>query len=238
MFIGRILAGVAIVGSFIGAYALDLQDTFNITEFRLPLDKRLRVESAAPLIVLGQVLEFSDIGPPQRSPGDARIRTQLTRLKIHVEVPIKGGAVTDPLVFYYFTYSSKNNTSLGVPVYIPHVGQRRIYFLRRWEDTYRSVGDVTDYTLPVDSGVHKGYFCRGKQPGCCIAELRLRPGESMDDLRFMAGLYSAAYDAKVLCGAATARDLLRQLTEGPATPISDRAREVRAMIGGPMPALR
>src|SRR5580700_7128687 len=127
----RVLAGVAIATMLgLSACAQDQKDFFRMLDYRLPFDQRLRFEVGAPIIVLGRVLELSNIGLPQRSQGDPRILVQLTRLTIDVEEVIKGAIRTNPTEFDLFTYSSENQIDLGVPRYIPMVGQRRIYFLR------------------------------------------------------------------------------------------------------------
>jgi hypothetical protein len=87
----RVLAGIA-AGSVGCNRAPELQDSFRASDLRLPFDQRLRIEIAAPIIVFGRVLEFTDIGRPHSSPGDPRIKTQLTKLKIHVEEAIKAGS--------------------------------------------------------------------------------------------------------------------------------------------------
>jgi hypothetical protein len=98
-------------------------------------------------------------------------------------------------------------------------------------NTYRSVGDVTDYTQRILSGVHAQDFCLGKEPGCCIAELLLVPGRDMDVDMFVADLYKAGYASEVLCSTAVAQDLVKRLTTNPDTRIADRAREVIPMLG-------
>ena len=224
-----VVAGITLAGLIGCTRAAELRDQFQMSDYRLPFNERLRVEAAAPVIVLGRVLDVKEIGQPQRSNGDPRIKTQLTRINIDVEEVIKGALPDVPVQFFYFTYSAENDGDLGVPRrYCPHAGQRRIYFLKPWEDTYRSVGDVTDYTLPVSSGMHVKGLCQGKGPGCCIAELLLVPGKDLDSYWFVADLIQAEYAAETLCSQRVARDLMQKLTQNPDQRISDRAREVLA----------
>jgi hypothetical protein len=220
----RVLAGVAIATMLgLSACAQDQKDFFRMSDYRLPFDQRLRFEVGAPIIVLGRVLELSNIGLPQRSQGDPRILVQLTRLTIDVEEVIKGAIRTNPTEFDLFTYSSENQIDLGVPRYIPMVGQRRIYFLRPSQNTYRSVGDVTKYNLVVPSGTHERGFCKGKNPGCCIAEMLLVPGQGIDVGAFVANVYEAEYTASTLCSPAAAERLVTQLSQNPNKQISDGA---------------
>jgi hypothetical protein len=203
-----------------------IRDSFKTADFRMPFDQRLRIEIAAPVIVLGRVLKVDTVGEPHASPGDARIKTQLTRIQIAVEQLIKGNVRSNGIEFYYFTYSTDNHVDFGVPRYIPNVGQRRIYFLQPWKTTYRSIGDVTDYTLRVDSGRHPREFCRGEPPGCCIAEILLTPGVGVDPHYFTPALIKADYVAKILCSPARAQQLVERLTKYPNRQVANRAREI------------
>lgn len=239
MQLAGILAVIAL-SSLVGCtHAADLQDQFGMSDYRLSFDERLRIEKAAPNIVLGKVLAVNEVGKPRRSPGDFRIKTQLTRIKIDVEEVIKGDVRSNRMNFYFFTYSSQNKVDLGVPRYEPEVGQRRVYFLRPWQDSYRSVGDVTNYNLPVRSGTHARGFCQGKEPGCCIAEILLVPTQDIDVQWFVHELGPlSAYAAGVLCSPRKAQELLQQLAQNPDTRIADSATDIMSMLGQWWPQLK
>ena len=235
----QLLAAIAL-GSLTGCtHAADLQDQFRMSDYRLSFDERLRIEEAAPIIVLGNVLAVSNVGGPRKSLGDPRLKTQLTQIRIDVEETIKGSVRSNPMEFYFFAYSRENEVDLGVPRYVPEVGQQRIYFLKPWEDTYRSVGDVTNYTLPVRSGAHARGFCQSKEPGCCIAEILLVPAQDIDVEWFVhdLGPYSA-YAAGVLCSPRKAQDLLKELAQNPDTRIADSAIDIMSMLGQWWPQLK
>jgi hypothetical protein len=206
----------------------DLRDQYQKSDRQLPFDRRLRFEAAAPIIVLGHVLAVNEIGHPQRSRGDRRIKVRLTRIKIDIEEVIKGDVRSNLMEFYYFTYSTESDVDLGVPRYLPDVGKHQIYFLKELNGAYRSVGDVTNYTLPVSSGSRDKGFCQGKSPGCGIAELLLVPGRGLDTEWFVARLIQSEYAAKILCSPRVAHDLMQKLSENPDKRISDGAREVIA----------
>jgi hypothetical protein len=200
----------------------------------LPFDRRLRLEGGAPVIVLGHVLQVDEIGQPQQSSREPRIGTQLTRITIGVEEVIKGNVKLNQIEFYYFTFSpAASEVDLGVPRYLPDVGQRRIYFLKPSYGSYRSVGDVTDYTLRVSSGSHTKGFCRGKSPNRCIAEILLLPQADVDTKLFIVDLIRSEYVAEVLCSRLTAEDLMQKLTHHPDQSIADGAREVIAGTRSP-----
>ena len=91
-----VVAGITLAGLIGCTRAAELRDQFQMSDYRLPFNERLRVEAAAPVIVLGRVLDVKEIGQPQRSNGDPRIKTQLTRINIDVEEVIKGALRTSP----------------------------------------------------------------------------------------------------------------------------------------------
>lgn len=226
----QILAGIALVCLAGCTRAAELRDQFRMADYPLPFDKRLRAEVAAPIIVLGRVLAVDEVGGPKTSPGDSRIKTQLTQIKIAVEETIKGSVSSNPTEFYFFTYSSQNHTDLGVPRYMPEVGQHRIYFLKPWGNTYRSIGDVTDYSLPVRSGTRTQGFCKGKEPGCCMAEILLIPTVGAEIEWFVRELGLTTYAAGVLCSSCRAQELLKQLSQNPDVRIANSAMDIMPLL--------
>jgi hypothetical protein len=207
----------------------DLRDQFQLSDYTLSFDERLRLELAAPIIVLGKVTDVEVVGTPTKSLGDPRINTQLTNIRISVEMAIKGGPLPNQLRFSLFTYSQQNDATLGVPQYNPAVGQRRIYFLKRWSDGYRSIGDVTNYNLHIESGTHEEGVCGGISPGCCIARLLLVPGQNFDADQFAKDIGPAAAASQVLCSRAEARALLEKLTTHRDKRIADAAIDIISM---------
>src|SRR5579864_7945646 len=227
----RLALGLLIGGLTGCIHAAELRDQFTTSEYTLPFNKRLQIESTAPIIVLGTVVHVSEIGAAQRSPGDLRVFTQLTQITINIEAVIKGAMTAEAIEFYFFTYSPRNEADLGVPRYIPEVGQRRIYFLKYWETTYRSIGDVTNYTLQVASGTHRPGFCQGKDPGCCIADILLIPTEDVDVGWFALELgRSSAYAAGGLCSPVKIVELISTLTRYPNKEIADSAIKTMHML--------
>jgi hypothetical protein len=218
----------SLLAALIGcAQQFDLADQFRRADLHLPFEQRLRFELAAPLIVLGRVVSLTEVGGPRPSAGAAPIKVQLTRIRIEVEDVVKGAVAGNALDFYYFVYSpDASETDLGVPRYLPALNQHRVFFLKEVGGVYRSVGDVTDYTLRVSSGTFHRGFCQGKSPGCCIAEILLSPQEDVNRDLFVSDLVSAEYCARVLCTSQMARDLLLELTRGSDERIAARAREV------------
>ncbi len=160
----------------------DLPDFLYVSDFtRPPFEARLRFESQAPLIIVGRVLASHTVGRPKVSSERKDIMLQLTKIRLAVEMVIKGPITGGRLDFYYYTLSIENSKSLPIylplrMLYLPIEGQRRVFFLQPCIGGYRSVGDVADCTLRVRSGYHPQGFCKGKTPGCCIADVLLSPG--------------------------------------------------------------
>lgn len=228
----QLIGGFAVIGLLALMACMvdtDLRDQFKHSDFTLPFEERLRFEITAPVIVVGKVIEIQEVGAAMKSPGDHRINTQSARIRIEVEVVIRGHPAPGSLSFFFFAYSRTNDFDLGVPRYTPEVGQRRIYFLKPWKDSYRSVGDVTNYNLPLRSGWHTGRFCEGKQSGCCIADLLLVPGKEFDAESFAREIGPAAYVAMVLCSRESARTLVETLKAHPDSRISRAAIDILSM---------
>lgn len=208
--------------------ASNVPDLFEPSEYRKPFRVRLQSEANAPMIVLGRVGRARPIGAPKHSLRDPRVVVQLTKITLRVEQVLKGTVGTDQLDFYYYTFSRENGRDLGIPRYLPVIGERRIYFLQAFQKGYRSVGDVADYTLPVESGYHDQDFCRGKSVGCCVAEILLVPGQGYDSEAFSRQIAVAQYAASVLCSRAVALKLVQQLQQHLDERISRAAGEILA----------
>lgn len=204
----------------------EMRDQFTTSDLSISQDQLLARCGDAPIIVAGLITDVTDIGPPRPSVGEPRVLTQQTKIKINIEVPIRGGLSAGPLTMTFFTFSMSNTRELGRVRYIPESGQRRIFFLKRSEFGYRSIGDVLVYSLPVRTGVRDKEFCRGKNAGCCIAEILLSANEGMDERRL--GIELAAYSlpaAGVMCSPQNAYDLLRKLSMNSNRKVAEAAVE-------------
>lgn len=229
MQLGRVVVSLAFLVCFGCGSTVDLRDEFGKGDWHLPFDRRLHFEAGAPLIVLGRVVNVSGIRDPKPSRVDPRVKVRLARIRVEVENLIKGAYSKPYLDFYYYLYSpDQSSIDLGTTRYLPSVGQRRIYFLKRSDGVLRSVGDVTDYTLRVSTGRHSPDFCGGTNPGCCIAELLLSPGRDVDIQSFVVDLDKYAYVARTLCSERRAKELLSALARNQERRISRRAADVLA----------
>lgn len=101
-------------------------DLLEPSQYQMSYEERLRLEIAAPLIVVGRVTTVHSIGPPTRSRGDQRVLIQLTKISVNVEVVVKGDLKTPSVDFYYYLFSEKNERYLGRKRYEPVVGDRRL----------------------------------------------------------------------------------------------------------------
>ncbi len=237
--IGRdIIVGIMILGQAACLHSVQLSDQWQPSDSRLSFEERLQRASAAPLIVLGRVLAVNEIGQPQRSLGNARVKTQLTKIHIEVEQEIKGTIPANPMDFYFFQLSQESDVAAGVPAYIPAVGHRRIYFLRADSGTYRSVGDIARYNLEVWNGTHKPDFCRGVSPGCCVSELLLIPSGTFNTEAFVSGLWPSAYASGILCSPERTKELLDRLRQYPDKRVAEGASETLQMLEQWWPRIR
>jgi hypothetical protein len=205
-----------------------LPDLFQSADYRNAPGIELRYVSKASIVVLGKVTGARPVGRPRAAREDPSLLIQLTRITLQAEMTLKGSLPRNTIYFYYYTFSERNTQDLGVYHYLPSLGERRIFFLRNSDGEYRSVGDVTDYTLPVRSGFHEPNICQAGPLGCCIARILLTPGKGYDSESFVLGLTQAVYAAKVLCSRATALDFLEELSRSPDERIAERARKLLA----------
>jgi len=240
MRIGRdIIAGVVMFGQMAAcSHPAQLRDQWQASERRLSFEKWLQRASAAPLIVLGRVLSVDKIGQPQRSQGDAQVKTELTRIRIDVEQEIKGVIPANPMEFYFFELSEESDVGAGVPAYMPVAGQRRIYFLRAEAGRYRSVGDVARFNLEVWNGTHEPGFCRGMSPGRCVSELLLAPAGITNVEAFVSGLWPSAYASAILSSPENTKELLDKLGKYPDARIAKGASETLQMLEQWWPSLK
>lgn len=227
----RALLAVVVLSVEVGGCSRlpQLADSFNKTQYRLSFEQKLLTELAAPLIVLGRITAFREIGSPKHSPGDYRIKTQLLAIDIDIEQVIKGSVRSDSITLHYFIYSSTNTVELGMQRYIPRVGQRSIFFVKTERNLYRSFGDVTDYTVLVRTGSHKGKHCHTESIGCCIAKLLLLPRQDFDALAFTEELASSVEVARLACSASYAKAMTEQLSRSADPSVAQRATSI---LGG------
>lgn len=222
--LARIAAGLVLLTGC--RTSTSLPDLFEPSEFTKAFRDRMRTEMTAPIILVGRVVRSRLIGAARRSLHDSRVLLQLTQVTVEPEQILKGPDQGDQLTFYYYDYSSANDRDLGIPRYIPRIGQRRIYFLQPFRGGFRSVGDVADYTVTVWSGYHSRDFCKGKSVGCCIAEILLEPGTGYDSLSFANQLARAASAATVFCSRTVALRLVQQLADNSDRQISRAADDI------------
>ena len=207
-----------------------MADKFSVSEYSMMYEDRLSKEMRAPLIVLGVIVNVIEVGKPQRSPGDPRIATQKTIISIRVENIVRGRVEEDLLDVVFFAYSRTNERELGRVTFAPKTGQRRLFFL--WTDgaAYRTIGDVTDYTLLVRSGPFRSDNCTGKGAGCCIAEIVLRPPLDEQLYGFVKDLPESTYAAAFLCSPQDAREKLEGLAQHRDERVAASAKDMILML--------
>jgi hypothetical protein len=201
---------------------------FQRSDLRLSFENKIRTESAASVIVVGTVVKTRSVGKAIRSLFDPDIFVQLTAVELHPDQVIKGSPGDGLIEFYYYAFSPDSRRSLGIPYYMPVVGQRRMFFLDQVNGHFRSVGDVADYTLPVPSGLHERHLCRNKTLGCCLAETLLVPGKQMDPEWFSNRLAESTAVATILCSRSAAVGLIARLRKSPDPRVAEAAEQILA----------
>lgn len=226
----RLPVALALIGLAACGPGTRLREEFQTSDYFMRLEEELSLELSAPIIVLGEVLEVKDSGPPKRLDADPRVGAQLKRIRIRVQTVIKGQVDADVIELFYFAFVSRLSRVSVKPTYQPKVGNYRIFFLRPSGESYRSVRDIKNYTIPVHSGSHRRESCQGMTAGCCIAQILLTPQADIDVKWFSLYLVEPAAIAEVACSQETALKLLQPLTEYPDIDIADRARQIIADI--------
>jgi hypothetical protein len=188
-----------------------MRDRFTAAEFQRSMAERLHLEMSAPTIVMGEITQVVYARQPEPSPGYPRIKTERAEVTVAVDSVLRGTVPFHTISFAYFIYSPTNSRDLGLRQYVPERGQYRIFFLTKDGERFRSVGDVTPYSLPVRTGRKLDVHCQPQATGCCIADLLLKPTDAADITVFTSELDANAYAAGVLCGPRRARELVRAL---------------------------
>lgn len=213
--------------AFLGCLpSVDLPDLFRVADFQDPPGVRLNYIRSAPVVAVGTVTAAKPIGKERRASQDNRIMIQLTRISLRVENVLRGRVDEGDVDFYYYTFAAHNKMDLGVAHYLPVKGERRVFFLKPFNSSYRSVGDVTDYTIPVLSGQHNSDICRSDSFGECLAKILLTPGTGYNYESFAATLRKSAYIAEMASSKGFAYQLLQDLARNQNETISIRAASI------------
>jgi len=223
----RVVAGCCMVMSLSCAgLPGNMPDVFNPEDYRDPPGASLKFADRAPVVVVGKTVSIRKIGSPRRAARDARLLIQLLEVYVEVENELRVIESVKNMSFYVYTAAEEQPVYLGVARYMPVIGERRVFFLKPYGRAYRSVGDVTDYTIPVYSGGHSRDFCGRDSVGNCIAKIILTPGCRFDRIPFLEHLRQTAGHAETLSSKEHADRLLGSLVESNDTAISRVARRI------------
>jgi hypothetical protein len=220
------------------AAAVQPEERFKMADLTQPFEEKLRREMAAPVIVLGRILEVDEVGSARPSRTDPQIKLQLTRITLQTDRVVKGTVPGTVTTIYYYCYSVENERDLGIPSYQPQTGQVRLFFLEPYGSGYRSIGDVADYTLRVTTSGQQLGFCNAKDPGCCIAELLLSPGPTIDVPWFVHDLGPNSYAAGTVCSPAAAKSLVNELLKNSDMRVAAAAQDAMDMVRQWWPVIR
>lgn len=183
---------------------------FDTAELNRPI--QLDVMAAAPLVVVGVVRLVRAGGQVVQVPGFPQLKAQCTEITAEVENALRGEFRGRDVRFYYYVLSELSSADLGPPKYLPAIGQRRFFFLTSERGVVRSLGDVRDYTLRVDSGKHSDSMLYSLPFGQKAAMILLTPGSEYEPRRFANSLDEAAFVSDALTSHEETDGLLRKLS--------------------------
>lgn len=142
--------------------------------------------SAAPIILVGQIAAYRELGRPRPSRFDAE-PIQLCRITVQVETVLRGDVAPGEVPIYFLV----NFGSTGGPPQLGMVGRtgnwrigdRELFFLQRDSGTLRTI--IDNYALaarPVLTGAHTSYEPRpGETVPEMIVDILLTRGQECSD---------------------------------------------------------
>jgi len=143
--------------------------------------------SFVPIILVGQIVAYSELGRSRSSRWDATNRIQLCRIIVRVENVLRGGVARDdvPVFFFVSVGSTGGPPQLGMIGRTGRwrIGDRELFFLKRDSGVLRTI--IDNYALaaqPVLTGAHTNYKSRpGETVPEMIVDILLTRGQGCSD---------------------------------------------------------
>ncbi len=174
----------------------------------------ITVLAEAPLVIVAKVTEVRGIGPRRRAARLPSVLIDCTEITAEVENVLKGDLSAHTVTFYYYIFSEYNGRDLGALIYVPVLGERRMFFITRDAGALRSIGDVRDYTLGVASGYHDSSSLNSLPFGQKVATILLTPGQGYSDENFALQVVEGAYISDQFTSPEYTDRLLEALRDG------------------------
>ena len=189
------------------------------------VENRRREMQIAPIIFVGVVKTIQVVGTHRPAANIPGLTLQLYRARCDAEVILRG-KVPSHIEFLYYGPDPRYGM-VGFPKFWLRPAQRRIFFLERYKQIYRAVGDYLDYTEWVQSGRPNASIAAEPNLGKAVARIMLTPGQDVDEHLFSGNLFYASRVANEFSSESYAIELLTQLTTNRSPLV--RARSCRVL---------
>ena len=164
-----------LLGAAIAGGALD-RDITSWNELADPRD-------LVPIIVAGVVQENRVVAKRIEARRYKNVFLDLHEVRCQRENSLKGEVAGNEFTFFYYAdrrYLDKQNPPVYRRMFQADAGRRYIFFLTRDAGVLRSIGDVGNYSIPVQSGKHDEGSVQSSDAGKRIAEILLTRGHGAD----------------------------------------------------------
>jgi hypothetical protein len=164
--------------------------------------------AAVAVVVQNEIVQLHR--PADRFPA---VSLDLHAVRCRSENLLKGHLNSEDFMFYYFAEdaSSPQHNPIYKRLFEAEPGKRYIFFLTKENGVLRSIGDVGEYSVPVNSGQHRD-FKVSSDFGRTLADILLRRGDGTNSAEFAFGLHASARLADKWGSRLYNSELLRELT--------------------------
>lgn len=148
-----------------------------------------------PVIIVGQIIEHVDMGPPYPSRLDPRLTIQLRKVTVQVENVLRGDVRGKVVPVYYFNSNSSGPVHMGMLGHGGHwhVGDRIVWFLTWESGVLRTVLDTwADSTVTVLTGPHPDYKSKPNESYADqVIDILLDAGQRCDTEQWALGVLAS-----------------------------------------------
>jgi hypothetical protein len=152
------------------------------------------------MIVVGRILEYSDVGRPHPSKWIPNFPVQLGSIKIQVENVLQGEDTRGDISVFFFRYLAISEGAPRIGVRgrggTWRIGDREIFFLQRDSGVLRTVCDGWAHcVMPVLTGAHPEFKSNPNSSNTAIIDILLTRGEGCSDQQMVDAISQfRAYD--------------------------------------------
>ena len=169
---------------------------------------------SVPVIVVGFVEENRIVVSRVAARRYKGVYLDLHEVRCKRENSLKGGLIEKEFTFAYFSdgrYPEAQPNPLYKRSFKADPGERYLFFLTRDGDVLRSIGDVGEFSIPINSGRHVESRIEPGDISQLIAKILLAPGDGADLDRMAQTLPAASQAVESWGSRLIAAQLLRRL---------------------------